>query len=77
VQRILKEQGARQVISIGQGGAVPPVDGASAADAEAGELSVQVGLPMALTESERELLGQVLKELLECKRLLDRAREAA
>jgi DNA-binding transcriptional MerR regulator len=75
VQRILKEQGARQVIAIGQGGTVPAADGA--ADGEAGDLPLQVGLPLALTESERELLGQVLKELLECKRLLDRAREAA
>jgi DNA-binding transcriptional MerR regulator len=76
VQRILKEQGARQVIAIGQGGAPVPVDGV-AVDGDASEAQEQIGLPLSLTESERELLGQVLKELLECKRLLDRAREAA
>ena len=74
VQRILKEQGARQVISIGQGGTVPAPDGA---DGDATEAATQVGLPLALTESDRELLGKVLKELLDCKRLLDRARESA
>jgi DNA-binding transcriptional MerR regulator len=72
VQRILKEQGAKQVIAIGQGGAVPP---AEAGDADAD--SVPIGLPVALTASDRELLGNVLKELLDCKRLLDRARETA
>ena len=74
VQRILKEQGARQVIAIGQGGAAVPVDGV-AMDDDASDAQLQVGLPIALTENDRELLGKVLKDLLDCKRRLDRARE--
>lgn len=74
VQRILKEQGARQVIAIGLGGALPAsVDGEGEDNAE----SMPIGLPAALTATDRELLGKVLRELLDCKRLLDRAREGA
>lgn len=74
VQRILKEQGARQVIAIGQGGGT--TNAGTDADAASGGEEGPVGLPAALTGTDRELLGKVLKELLDCKRLLDRARES-
>ena len=86
VQRILKDQGARNVIAIGDGrapdlpvglseedgaGETGAADGnpAEAGDAEAAEAS-------AIDADDREKLSRVLKELLDCKRLLERAREA-
>ena len=74
VQRILKEKGIRQVIAIGQGSSM---DGAEpmAEDDEA-ELGLPPTLPgSALTELDREALAGVLRELLDCKRMLERARE--
>jgi DNA-binding transcriptional MerR regulator len=115
VQRILKEQGARYVIAIGEGRAVealpptaiaveepqaadeaPPVeygeytevDEAQAGDGAAapgGEEKPRFALstlmpkappkPAGLSAADREKLSDVLRELLDCKRLLERARE--
>ncbi len=83
VQRILKDQGVRNVIAIGGG---QPVDQAAlpshdehAADAEAEQLiEGRTGRsfePSALDDEDREKLSRVLKDLLDCKRLLERARE--
>ena len=89
VQRILKEQGARHVMAIGGGAplelsAVAP----DAADAEDGEAAPPAVASESGSEStpapsgarvldaaDRERLAGVLRELLDCKRLLERARE--
>jgi DNA-binding transcriptional MerR regulator len=76
VQKILKDQGARHVATIGDGG-TPDAPVQLEAN-EVGESSVEMaprmnGAPMA--GDDRERLTNVLKELLEMKRLLDRARE--
>lgn len=60
---------------------VPDVDEDSSADMEVESLiEGRVGHPRSydppsLDDDDREKLGQVLKELLDCKRLLERARE--
>ena len=90
VQRILKDRGARNVMAIGDGqpletiGAMPtPADedvgGDEAADAMAESL-IEGRSPgphpgAAIDDEDREKLSRVLKELLDCKRLLERARE--
>jgi DNA-binding transcriptional MerR regulator len=86
VQKILKDQGARHVAAIGNGGAVealPPPDiedeMEAAVDLADGE-DEMVPVPRAsngfsLTDSDRDRLNAVLRDLLECKRLLERARE--
>jgi DNA-binding transcriptional MerR regulator len=110
VQRILKEQGARYVIAVGEGrpveqlppAALQPADEpdlepeAEVVHAEAPEPAVAGSGAMdaadrprfhltnlmpkgtrgpALTPADREKLSDVLRELLDCKRLLERARE--
>ena len=84
VQKILKDQGVRHVTAIGNGGPVealpPPVapdpiepnDGPSAIDE-----ALRPGLTgaLAIDDAGRERLNAVLRDLLECKRLLERARE--
>ncbi|RUT32551.1 MerR family transcriptional regulator [Arsenicitalea aurantiaca] len=110
VQRILKDQGVRYVMAIGEGGsiehiALPP--GGAEPD-PAPDTSVEAPLPddaqpapivsaprdirpeapaipmpsapvraqaRVLDEKDREKLASVLRELLDCKRLLERARE--
>jgi len=82
VQKILKDQGARHVAGIGNGGAIdallpppdtdeqmaPPVEPTDSDDErDAGGVG--------LTGDDRERLTAVLRDLLECKRLLERARE--
>ena len=89
VQRILKDQGVRNVIAIGDGRPMEPAV-PQAADAEPEELSADAEVesliegrvahphsydPPSLDDDDREKLGQVLKELLDCKRILERARE--
>lgn len=73
VQRILKQEGVRQVMAIGE-----------ALDGEIEEGATDALVPIAapaksenpgLTEADRDGLNKVLKTLLECKRDLDRARE--
>jgi DNA-binding transcriptional MerR regulator len=84
VQKILKDQGVRHVAAIGSGG---PVDALPAPTADQQmEAAVELAdgedddIPVAngggeLGEDARERLNAVLRDLLECKRLLERARE--
>ena len=108
-QRILKEQGPRYVIAVGEGRPVealpptvpedlapepiappqPELEPAEASEevvadgvAAPGKPRFQLGNLMpkaasgpALTAADREKLSGVLRELLDCKRLLERARE--
>ena len=85
VQKILKDQGVRHVAAIGNGGpveALPPAvapdpigeeDAPSAVD-EAATPAPPRSNP-ALGDADRERLNAVLRDLLDCKRLLERARE--
>lgn len=88
VQKILKDQGARHVASIGNGGATVPeqlvlANGETIDDEmeDANELAADLtdDLPpapgLSLSDTDRERLNTVLRDLLECKRLLERARE--
>jgi DNA-binding transcriptional MerR regulator len=87
VQKILKDQGARHVAAIGNGGVVeslpaPTLDQEMEAavdladgedEVEAPDVAMSNGL--ALDDADRDRLNAVLRDLLECKRLLERARE--
>ena len=90
VQKILKDQGPRHVAAIGNGGSVEMlpapapdtgIDGDAGGTATAAAPEVEVSplamapAPLALTNTDRERLNAVLRDLLECKRLLERARE--
>ena len=86
VQRILKDQGGRHVIAVGQGKAFEPT---LFAPSELGEAHTSAlpspeldGAPLAalppgraLDDDDRESLARVLRDLLDCKRILERARE--
>jgi DNA-binding transcriptional MerR regulator len=79
VQKILKDQGPRYVIAVGEGKGldeiIPLIEEAQAAADEAEiEEAVMLADP-SLDEESREKLSEVLRELLECKRILERARE--
>jgi len=74
VQRILKDQGVRQIIAIGQTGAIEPVTVADP-DSELAALPYGGGEESGLSQEDYEKLADVLRELLEMKRSLDRARE--
>jgi DNA-binding transcriptional MerR regulator len=79
VQRILKDQGPRYVIAVGEGKSIedilPMIELAEAASDEAEvEEAVMLASPGLDAES-RDKLSDVLRELLECKRILERARE--
>jgi DNA-binding transcriptional MerR regulator len=75
VQRILKDQGARYVVAVGEGN---PVD-SLVKHPEDGDDDAAPSLPARngalLTAADREKLADVLRELLDCKRMLERARE--
>jgi DNA-binding transcriptional MerR regulator len=91
VQKILKEHGARNVIAIGDGRPMEPVTAAELAvdgempdepeadtDLEAetmveGRIARPAG--PVLDQQAKDRLNKVMKDLLDCKRLLDRARE--
>ncbi len=80
VQKILKDHGPRHVAAIGTGGAIealpaPLANGPEdvAPQAEANDLTPRSAI--ALDGQARERLNGVLRDLLECKRLLERARE--
>ena len=84
VQKILRDHGPRHVIVIGNGGSVadlPALAGPDAGESEefqesddsAGQVTPRSGL--ALHGEAKERLSAVLRDLLECKRLLERARE--
>ncbi|MGV8855710.1 MAG: MerR family transcriptional regulator [Devosia sp.] len=80
VQRILKDQGSRYVIAVGEGKSIedilPMIEEAEAAGDEAViEEAVMLASPSMDKES-RDKLSNVMRELLECKRILERAREA-
>ncbi|HZY49049.1 MAG TPA: MerR family transcriptional regulator [Devosia sp.] len=86
VQKILKDQGVRHVAAIGNGGAVeslPPPSSADErmeaavglADGEDEDVPVNGAVVRTLTGADRDRLNAVLRDLLECKRLLERARE--
>lgn len=81
VQRILKDQGSRYVIAVGEGKPIeeilPMLEAIEDAEAEA---LIEAPEPVApgavgLEHADREKLSAVLRELLDCKRILERARE--
>ncbi|UJQ95642.1 MerR family transcriptional regulator [Mariluticola halotolerans] len=76
VQKILKDQGVRQVIAIGQTGAIEPVAVADP-DSELVALPFGAGEESGLSKEDYDRLAGVMKELLELKRILDRSREGA
>lgn len=76
VQRILKDQGVRQVIAIGQTGAIEPVSVADP-DSELVALPFGAGEGSGLAKEDHDKLADVMRELLELKRMLDRAREGS
>jgi len=79
VQRILKDQGSRYVIAVGEGKSIddilPMIEEAEAAgDAAELEDALMLASPNLDLDS-RNKLSDVMRELLECKRILERARE--
>lgn len=85
VQRILKDQGIRYVIGIGEGRVMEPVTQQAGEDIGGVNRNAAAAEPVeevpdrspgkALDEADREKLAGVLRELLDCKRILERARE--
>jgi DNA-binding transcriptional MerR regulator len=79
VQKILKDQGPRYVIAVGEGKnldeIIPLIEEAQAAADEAEIEEAVLTADPSLDEESREKLSEVLRELLECKRILERARE--
>jgi DNA-binding transcriptional MerR regulator len=91
VQRILKDQGSRYVVAIANGTPLenlvplpsddePDIDEAPREFVEGRDIPESqefIGEPVvqALDEADREKLATVLRELLDCKRILERARE--
>lgn len=76
VQQILKTQGVRQVIAIGQTGAIEPVTVADP-DSELVALPFDGAEAVGLAPEDYDRLAGVMKELLDLKRVLDRAREGS
>lgn len=84
VQRILKDQGIRYVIGVGQGRVMElevaqpvgePRSGGTPEVSPPDPIAIPPGGGRALDEADREKLADVLRELLDCKRILERARE--
>jgi DNA-binding transcriptional MerR regulator len=88
VQKILKDQGPRHVAAIGNGGGVDALPPPTAEPEFEDEAAPQDALPapvrdqnftppsgLAISGGDRERLSAVLRDLLECKRMLERARE--
>ncbi|MEO6396795.1 MAG: MerR family transcriptional regulator [Devosia sp.] len=80
VQKILKDQGSRHVAALGNGGTLPAgagtEDGASTiAEANGVDMAPMMNGVPSLSGEAQEQLGQVLRDLLEMKRILERARE--
>ncbi|HWV20060.1 MAG TPA: MerR family transcriptional regulator, partial [Devosia sp.] len=79
VQKILRDQGPRYVIAVGEGKGldeiIPLIEEAQAAADEAEIEEAVMTADPSLDEESREKLSEVLRELLECKRILERARE--
>jgi DNA-binding transcriptional MerR regulator len=84
VQKILKEFGARHVIAIGNGGSLeglpspanePQDESSTGSQGPEDDRDVTPPSNIALNGDARQRLNNVLRDLLECKRLLERARE--
>lgn len=84
VQRILKDQGIRYVIGVGEGRVMElevaqlggePGSGSAPEFSPPDPIASPPGDGQALDEADREKLAGVLRELLDCKRILERARE--
>ena len=80
VQRILKEDGPRHVIAIGEAGSLDALEQANEQSQDSGgrQLIRDSGAPAQksnLNKQKRDQLSDVLGELLACKRMLDNARE--
>jgi DNA-binding transcriptional MerR regulator len=75
VQRIIKDQGARYVAGIGEGNPVGTITRQVEDDEEEVRMSALPAGTGMLSAEDREKLAGVLRELLDCKRLLERARE--
>lgn len=76
VQRILKEESATYVVEVGNAGsleAMGQTNGAALPSAE-GTVGAKSGVA-PLSRGGRQRLDKVLRELLDCKRILDAARE--
>lgn len=76
VQRILKDKGTRFVIGIGEGNPVGALARHPSEDEDAALVS-DPNANSALDEEDRDKLAGVIRELLECKRMLERAREGS
>ncbi|WP_127142719.1 MerR family transcriptional regulator [Pelagibacterium montanilacus] len=85
VQRILKEQGARHLVAIGETGSIQPIaPQTSDEDVHPVVVPAETRHEPAFEPPNEPVLGQVdryaleqaLAELLECKRILDAARDA-
>ncbi len=78
VQRIIKDRGARHVIAIGEGGPLPtPAIPAAQIEMAPPPAPAEDAQPRVLDDADRDRLSAVIRELLECQRILERAREAA
>jgi len=79
VQKILKDQGARHVAAIANGGSLdalmPPLPDEPGDEVEVRDDNLSPSRLPLLDATDRERLGAVLRDLLECKRILERARE--
>lgn len=84
VQRILKEQGARHVVAIGETGSITPITPGGEVDSHGEPIAItyepeQLEMVEAgqggLTAEQREKLNAALATLNECKRLIDRVRD--
>jgi DNA-binding transcriptional MerR regulator len=84
VQRILKDEGPRHVISIGEAGGLEGIgataDGGGVQTSDAGHTKLlsrgdKASGGAKISAKGRDRLAKVMRELLECKRLLDNARE--
>lgn len=79
VQRILKDQGPRYVIAVGEGkpleDILPMIEEAEAVGDAAEIEEAEMTASPALDPDSRDKLADVLRELLECKRILERARD--
>ena len=79
VQRILKDQGSRYVIAVGEGkpleDILPLIEEAELASDEAEIEEAEMIANPGIDKEARDRLSDVMRELLECKRILERARE--
>ncbi|NOZ32460.1 MAG: MerR family transcriptional regulator [Alphaproteobacteria bacterium] len=75
VQKILKENGARHVIAIGETGAIATVAPADLSPEDAAIISPEGEPNPSIDTYSRARLNEALKDMLEAKRLLEAARE--